>query len=184
MRMCGLLILSITVSAFASAQPVQENNIPTRMDQIVRFQVDNREFTGSVLVAKGDQIVFDKGYGMANIEGSISNTPATKFRIGSLTKQFTAAAILLLEEQGKLKVEDPIDKYWPDAPAAWDKVTLFHLLTHTSGITDGEPSEYESLQASVQSVEQAVGYFRTKELSFAPGSKYEYSNAGYILLAI
>ena len=89
---------------------------------------------GTALVARGDQVVFDKAYGSANLEWDIPNTPATKFRLGSITKQFTAASILLLEERGKLSVNDPLKKYMPDTPAAWDKVTIFHLLTHTSGL--------------------------------------------------
>jgi CubicO group peptidase (beta-lactamase class C family) len=72
--------------------------------------------------------------GRSNLEWDIPNSPSTKFRLGSITKQFTAACILLLEERGKLKVEDPVKKYMPDAPAAWDKMTIFNLLTHTSGI--------------------------------------------------
>jgi CubicO group peptidase (beta-lactamase class C family) len=103
----------------------------SRMDQAVQSFVANKQFMGSVLVARGDQVLFSKGYGYANLEWSIPNTPDTKFRIGSMTKQFTAAAILRLEEQGKLKIGDPVRKYLPDEPAAWDKVAIRHLLTHT-----------------------------------------------------
>src|SRR5450631_1433406 len=100
-----------------------------RMDQVVRSYVDSGKFMGSVLVARGDKVVLSKGYGSADLEWDIPNTPTTKFRLGSLTKQFTAASILLLEERGKLAVGDPVRKYLPDAPAAWDKVTIFNLLT-------------------------------------------------------
>ena len=89
---------------------------------------------GSVLVARDGKILLSKGYGSANLEWDIPNSPSAKFRLGSITKQFTQAYILLLEERGKLKVEDPVKKYMPDAPAAWDKVTIFNLLTHTLGI--------------------------------------------------
>ena len=75
-----------------------------------------------------------KSESFANLEWEVPNSPTTKFRLGSVTKQFTAACILLLEERGKFKIDDPVKKYMPDAPAAWDKVTLFNLLTHTSGI--------------------------------------------------
>jgi len=105
------------------------------MDQVVQSFVANH-FMGSVLVARGDKVLFSKGYGFANLEWDIPNTPDTKFRIGSLSKQFTAVLILKLEEQGKLSVSDPLKKYIPDAPAAWDNITLFHLLTHTSGLPD------------------------------------------------
>ena len=87
-----------------------------------------------------------KGYGSANLEWNIPNTPSTKFRLGSITKQFTAAAILLLAEQNKLALEDPVKKHWPNAPAAWDTITIFHLLTHTSGI----PNNTNDAELSVE----------------------------------
>ena len=88
---------------------------------------------GAVLVAKGGKTLFARGYGFANIEHQVPNTTRTKFRLGSITKQFTAMAILILQERGKLKVEDPVGKYIDDAPRAWDGVTIHHLLTHTGG---------------------------------------------------
>src|SRR5271154_6032730 len=94
----------------------------SRMDQVVESYVDSGKFMGSVLVARGDKILLSKGFGSANVEWGIPNTPATRFRLGSLTKQFTAASILLLEEQGKLNVDDPVKKYMPDAPETWDKI--------------------------------------------------------------
>ena len=106
-----------------------------------------------------------------------------KFRLGSVTKQFTAASILLLEERGKLNINDPVKKYMPDAPAAWDKVTIFHLLTHTSGIPSftGFP-DYPSSEATPTTPEKLVARFRDKPLEFQPGEKWNYSNSGYVLL--
>src|SRR5690348_12460527 len=104
----------------------------TRMDQIVESYVANKQFMGTVLVARGSKVLFSKGYGSANLEWDISNAPNTKFRLGSISKQFTAAAILLLEERGKLQVSDPVKQHLPDAPAAWDRITIFHVLTHTA----------------------------------------------------
>src|SRR5450631_1376913 len=121
-------------ATFLLAGACLAQNIDSQMDQIVQSYVSNKQFMGSVLVARGDQVLFSKGYGSANLEWGVPDTPATKFRLGSVTKQFTAASILLLEERGKLKVEDPVKKHMPDAPAAWDKITIFNLLTHTSGI--------------------------------------------------
>src|SRR6516225_11395336 len=103
-------------------------------EPIVQSYVANHQFMGSVLVARGGQVLLSKGYGSANLEWEIPNSPNTKFRLGSITKQFTAASILALEERGKLKVDDPVKQYLPDAPAAWDRITIFNLLTHTSGI--------------------------------------------------
>jgi CubicO group peptidase (beta-lactamase class C family) len=118
-----------------------------RMDQIVQSYAADRKFMGTALVARDGQVLFSKGYGFANLEWKIPNTPDTKFRLGSVTKQFTAASILLLEERGKLSITDPVKKYMPDAPAAWDKITIRHLLTHTSGIPNFTGfSDYEKLE--------------------------------------
>jgi CubicO group peptidase (beta-lactamase class C family) len=154
-----------------------------RMDEVVRSYVDAKQFMGSVLVARDGKVILSKGYGSANLEWEVPNSPSAKFRLGSITKQFTAACILLLEERGKLKVEDPVKKYMPDAPAAWDKVTIFHLLTHTSGIPSftGFP-DYHSTEATPTTPEQLVARFRDKPLEFQPGEKWNYSNSGYVLL--
>ena len=153
------------------------------MDQVVQSFVANKQFMGSVLVARGDQVLFSKGYGSANLEWGIPDAPNTKFRLGSLTKQFTAASILLLEERGKLKVEDPIKKYLPDAPAAWDKMTIFHVLTHTAGIPNFTAfPDYAPLEPFATTPEKLVARFRDKPLDFEPGEKWNYSNSGYVLL--
>ena len=110
------LILSTAAFMLAACQASQEDKVSERMDKIVRFQVEDKSFAGSVLVAKGDRIVFSKAYGLANREWSIPNTPNTKFRLGSVTKQFTAAAILLLEEGGKLKTDDVVKTHWRKRP--------------------------------------------------------------------
>src|SRR5262245_64196506 len=99
-------------------------NIGSRMDQIAQSYVSNKQFMGSVLVARDSDVLFSKGYGSANLEWDIPNTPSTKFRLGSITKQFTAASIMLLEERGKLKTDDLVKKHLPDAPAGWDKITV------------------------------------------------------------
>src|ERR1039457_3752176 len=137
------------------------------MDQIVQSYVSAKTFMGTVLVARGGDVLFSKGYGMANLEWDIPNSPSTKFRLGSVTKQFTAASILLLEERGKLKVTDPVKKYLPGAPAAWDKITIYHLLTHTSGIPSftGFP-DYAKLEPFATTSEKLVERFRDKPLEF------------------
>jgi CubicO group peptidase (beta-lactamase class C family) len=112
------IAIAFLLTSFCLAQ----DNIP-RMEQVVRSYVDAKQFMGSVLVDLDGKTLLSKSYGSANLEWDIPNSPSTKFRLGSITKQFTAACILLLEERGKLKVEDPVKKYMPDAPAAWDKVT-------------------------------------------------------------
>ena len=113
MRIRLLLSLSVTITALASCQGPQEDLTARRIDEIVRFRTENKDFSGSVLVAKGDDKVISKAYGLANIEWGVPNTPNTKFRLGSITKQFTAAAILLLEEDGKLTLGDSVRVHWP-----------------------------------------------------------------------
>src|SRR5205823_14142826 len=121
----------VIVMLMAAACQAQDT---ARMEQVIDSYVSPKRFMGSVLVAQQGKILLSKGYGSANLEWEIPNAPTTKFRLGSITKQFTAASILLLEEQGKLRIEDPIKKYLADAPAAWDAITIYNLLTHTSGI--------------------------------------------------
>src|SRR6266513_2810870 len=105
-----------------------------RMDEVVQSYVRDKTFMGSVLVARASDVILSKGYGSANLEWNVPNTPATKFRLGSITKQFTAASILLLEERSKLKLSDSVRQYLPELPESWDKITIFNLLTHSSGI--------------------------------------------------
>ena len=169
------VLLSIAAACFAQDA--------ARMDQIVQSFVTNHEFMGSVLVARDTQVLFSKGYGFANLEWEAANAPNTKFRLGSITKQFTAASILLLEERGKLSISDPVKKYLSDAPAAWDKITIFHLLTHTSGIPSftGFP-DYPKLEPFATTTAELVARFRDKPLEFEPGAKWNYSNSGYLLL--
>ncbi len=153
------------------------------MDQVIQPYVANHQFMGSVLVARDGQVIYSKGYGSADLEWDVPNSPGTKFRLGSVTKQFTAASILLLEERGKLSVNDPVKKYLPDAPAAWDKITIFNLLTHTSGIPNFTGfADYQKLEPFAATPEQLVARFRDKPLDFEPGEKWQYSNSGYVLL--
>src|SRR5260370_14479955 len=98
-----------------------------RMDQVIQPYVANHQFMGSVLVARDGQLIYSKGYGSADLEWDVPNSPSTKFRLGSVTKQFTAASILLREERGRLSVSDPVKKYLPGAPHAVYKLTIFLL---------------------------------------------------------
>src|SRR5579864_334200 len=176
------IILSVLLTASCLAQDKTPTADVARMEQIIQAYVPSK-FMGTVLVAQNGKVLLDKGYGFAILEWDIPNSPSTKFRLGSITKQFTAASILLLEERGKLKVEDLVKKYMPDAPAAWDKVTIYHLLTHTSGIPSftGFP-DYASTDAIATTPEKLVARFRDKPLEFQPGEKWNYSNSGYVLL--
>ena len=151
-----------------------------RMNHIVESYVAAKQFMGSVLVARGQREVLDKGYGYANLEWRVPNTPDSKFRLGSITKQFTAASILLLEERGKIRLTDPVKVYMPDAPAAWDHITIYNLLTHTSGIPDFTSfPDYIPTQREPTTPAQLVARFRNKPLDFPPGTSWMYSNSGY-----
>ena len=136
----------------------------------------------AILVSRGDDILLSAGFGLANLEHEVPITTETKFRIGSVTKQFTAAAILKLQEEGKLKVTDTLDKYVPDLPNA-DKITLHHLLTHTSGLKNftSEPDFYETVASSIEASEM-VDRFKTMGADSGPGEKFAYCNTGYFLL--
>jgi CubicO group peptidase (beta-lactamase class C family) len=175
LRIAAAFLLFIFSSA--SAQDT------ARMEQVIQSHVKAGTFMGTVLVAKDGAVVVDKAYGMANLELDVPNTPATKFRLGSITKQFTAAAILLLEERGKLKVDDRIKTYLPDQPMAWDRITIFNLLTHTSGIANftALPS-YNSAKGNSTTVDGTLATLRDRVLDFGPGEQMSYSNSGYLAL--
>ena len=171
----ALLLLPLA----AAAQDV------ARMEQVIQARVDNKTFMGSVLVARGDEVMLSEGYGSANLEWNIANTPSTKFRLGSITKQFTAAAILLLAERGKLALEDPVKKHWPDAPAAWDAVTIFHLLTHSAGIANvTSNADFAQWKNNPSTPAQTIAHVRDKPLEFTPGDRMSYSNTGYVVLGL
>jgi ABC-type multidrug transport system ATPase subunit/CubicO group peptidase (beta-lactamase class C family) len=154
-----------------------------RIDKLIQSYASKKEFMGSVLIARGEGVLFSKGFGYADLERRIPDTSATRFQIGSITKQFTAAAILMLEEQGKLNITDRVYAHLPEAPAAWNDVRLFHLLTHTSGLPEilGFP-ELQRAIALPHTPEQLVTLLFDKPLEFAPGQRMRYSNSGYILL--
>jgi CubicO group peptidase (beta-lactamase class C family) len=141
---------------------------------------------GSVLLAKNGKVILAKGYGVANIELDVPNKPETKFRLGSITKQFTAAAILQLQEKGMLRVEDPISKYIPGTPAAWSGITIHHLLTHTSGIPNytNDTGYQVHMREPVGTPLGFIKRFRDRPLEFMPGENFHYDNSGYFLLGI
>jgi CubicO group peptidase (beta-lactamase class C family) len=174
------LLVAACVLLVAAAAAAQDT---ARMEQIIQGYVQNKTFMGTVLVARDGDVVLSKGYGMANLEWDIPNQPSTKFRLGSITKQFTAASILLLEERGKLRTSDPVKKYFAEAPAAWDAITLHYLLTHTSGIPNFTSlPEYNTIKLSNSPIDKTIASFKDKPLDFAPGDRMSYSNSGYLVL--
>lgn len=179
-RVYAWMFLAI-LAVIPSLGPCEEHL--SRLDKVIEPSATSNRFMGAVLVAKDGKPLLDKGYGYANLEWQIPDSPTTKFRLGSLTKQFTAASILLLEERGKLKIDDPVKRFLPDAPATWDKITLFNLLTHTSGIPNfTDFPDYKASEATPATPEQLIARFRDKPLDFEPGDRWQYSNSGYIVL--
>lgn len=166
----------------APAPLVANAALEAKIDPIATALLAKGAAAISVAVARGDEIVFAKGYGLANREKSVPATAETIYRIGSVTKQFTAVAILQLVERGKLALGDEIRKYLPDFPTGGKKITVRHLLTHTSGIHSYTDEEFVAKMATPVSLAELVGYFSGKPLEFEPGSKWSYSNSGYVLL--
>ena len=137
-----VLLLVVLLAVAFPIQAVQEEDDPiTRIERTFNGLVERHAFSGSVLIAQDGEILLSKGYGMAVYEWDVSNTPDTKFRLASLTKQFTAMGILILQERDLLTVEDLICQYFDECPDAWQDITIYHLLTHTSGISDAVPND-------------------------------------------
>jgi CubicO group peptidase (beta-lactamase class C family) len=186
LRLVGdaVIILALTLSVVLSDVNVQAKNLQKDLDEYLTAAHDVWKYQGAALVAKDGKVLFEKSYGMANIELGVPNTPEMKFQIGSITKQFTATAIMQLAEKGLLSPDDPITKYLPDYPQeTGDNVTIHHLLSHTSGIPSytGMPGVMDNKALEV-SVEDLMGIFKDEPLDFEPGEKYVYSNSNYVVL--
>ena len=176
--LCTLFPLSLPAQA-----PKDDAAVRARLDQVATSWTSNNAFMGAVLVAEGDRLLLNKGYGMASLEWGVPNVPEAKFRLGSLTKQFTATLVLLEQQDGKLKIDDPVSKYLPDAPKTWEKITVANLLGHTSGIPNfTDMKEFGPWRMNPHSVEEELAFFKDKPLDFEPGSKFAYSNSNYEVL--
>lgn len=154
-------------------------DIEARVNAYLAPYVAGREFSGVVLIADEDRVLVRKAYGMANVALGVANTPGTKFGIASLTKTFTAAAIVILQERGRLRFDDRLDKFMPGYPRG-DKITLDQLLRHSAGVPnpDTDKVAYQRLTP-----DQLIETFKQKPLDFEPGKGARYSNGGYVLLA-
>lgn len=173
----GALAMGLASTATAqNAREVVAGPLGRKLDLHVA-RLEGIGFAGEVLVQKDGVVVLSKGYGLANRSTSQRYTAETPFDIGSITKQFTAAAVLKLEMQGKLRVSDPISKFFDDVPADKQAITLHHLLTHTSGLENGFGDDYEAV-----SRDALVAKALASKLQSAPGARFSYSNAGYSLL--
>jgi CubicO group peptidase (beta-lactamase class C family) len=153
------------------------------VDDFVRATMAERDIPGiSIAVVRDGKRARLQGYGLANLELEVPVTPDTIFQSGSVGKQFTAAGILLLAEQGKLKLDDPLALHFPRGPEAWHRITIRHLLTHTSGISDSQDDAYEPRRDHTE--EELLKISMKFPLEFTPGSQWSYCNAGYMILGI
>ena len=159
--------------------------LAAKIDEYLQAQTTVNGFSGAILLAREGKPLVSRGYGFANVEWRIPNTPDTVFRIGSITKQFTSMVVMQLREEGKLKLEDSVCLYVAPCPDAWKPVTIHHLLTHTSGIPSYTGlAEWRKVNMVPHTVEGMVDFFRNLPLEWQPGSKWAYNNSGYFLLGV
>jgi CubicO group peptidase (beta-lactamase class C family) len=177
------LMLAGLISALGQTPGAATQDITPKINEYMDALVKAGKFNGSVLVARQGKVLLSRGYGMANFELDVPNTPLTKFRLGSITKPFTAMAIMILQERGKLSVQDSICKYLADCPAAWQQITIHHLLSHTSGLAKHDKAgDYLKIAMMPMTVTQLIDSFKNKPADFKPGERFDYNNNGYILL--
>ena len=173
-----IVLLCFPLAAFA------QKNYRALLDEFTQAEFTVKEFNGTILVMQKGKAIYKKSIGMADREWNVPNTAETKFRIGSVTKQFAAACILLLAEQGKLSVDDQLSKYIPDYPKG-DSITIHMLLNHTSGIKNyTDLPDFWPKAVLPLSTDSMIALFKNKPLDFSPGTNWNYSNSGYFLLGV
>lgn len=176
-----IIVLILAISQSSYGQSINND----RIDSLLTSRYESGQLHGSVLIGRGDSVLYSRGFGYANREWQIPNDMETKFRIGSLTKPFSAAVILKLQETGQLKLTDTISSYLPAYPAELgNKITIYQLLSHTSGLRDlTEIPEFWSDSVRIHYPKQKlVNDLAGRGLIFQPGSRFQYCNSGYILL--
>jgi len=185
MRLGFLLLFFASTTLPCWAQAKDGKPIATIVSDLVTKEIDSGRGVGmTVAVAKGNEIIHQKGYGLVDLENSVPASEKSVYRIGSITKMFTAAAILLLVEDGKVNLDDPITEYLPEYPSG-AKVTIRHLLNHTSGIVSFTSlPDHRAGMRKDRSHEETLARFKDKPLEFPPGEKFSYCNSGYYLLGM
>lgn len=181
MRLVSSAILALTLSATSLAAQTPRG-FAQRVDRYLKDVMARQELVGlSVAVMKDGKLVLERGYGYANLEHKVPATPATVYQSGSVGKQFTAAGIMLLVADGRLRLEDRVTQIFPAAPAEWAQVTVEHLLTHTAGAGD-YPDDFDLRHDYTE--DELRTFVFSRPLRYPPGSKWEYSNMGYVLLGL
>jgi len=188
------LVVTATLVVACTPEPAQERETSPAVERVTRYLDDafeRKQFRGAVEIRKGDEVLVSRGYGEADVDAGTPIDTDTRFRIASVTKQFTGLAVLILQEQGKLSLTSPVCAYLASCPAAWRAITLEQLLTHTSGLfnyLELSPEEVDRFLArigtSTPSPEQLVQTFAGRSLEFAPGTRSQYSNSGYVLVGL
>lgn len=175
----SVCFLFLSVCFVSNAQSKSE-----KIKQLVQYYADENRFNGTVLVAEKENILYKGAIGMANMEWNAPNTPDTRFRIGSISKQFTSMLIMQLVQEGKIDLHKPITTYLPHyRMETGDKITTHHLLTHSSGIPNyTDNREFYNHSTKYISVPDFVRLFCSGDLEFEPGTKFTYSNSGYFIL--
>jgi CubicO group peptidase (beta-lactamase class C family) len=168
---------------FSSATPSRSQGLSEWTDSYVKALAPAKHFSGTIAVERDGKVLIEKSYGSAVEEWQIPNSSDTKFEIASLSKQFTAAAILQLVDAGKLNVEDLVSKYYVESPPSWGDMTIHHLLTHTSGLPEDEWENFFKGKCAPYTTAEQVKTFRDRPLAFPPGSSWKYRNTEYYLLA-
>lgn len=169
-------------AAPADQQTEADQALATKIDALMTKLNEEGTFNGAVLIAHNGQVLLRKGYGLADREQNIPHTSTTRFRLASLTKQFTAMAILMLQEQGKLNVDDPVCQYITDCPAEWQSMTIHQLLTHTAGVYDLRDFIYTGQTPPAPSTSaQVIERIKAQPLTFAPGEGWSYTNGGFMV---
>jgi CubicO group peptidase (beta-lactamase class C family) len=167
----------------AVAAPAQLEPLGQTLDNYLNDLVDAGWFQGAVLVARNGKVILSRGYGMADAAQGTPNRAQTRFRLASITKQFTAAAIMILQARGQLNVQDAICTHLPDCPEAWRDLTIQHLLTHTAGLPNyTDFMSYEPSQMQPATPDQLIARFQDEPLLYPPGTTYFYENSDYVLL--
>jgi D-alanyl-D-alanine carboxypeptidase len=185
-RIGGLLLLVLLAwhGSLAGIVLAQEKVAVEQVDAAIKTAMERQRIPGlSLAVVKDGKMVLAKGYGLANVELNVPTTPETVYEIGSVTKQFTATAVMMLAEEGKVGLDDKITKYLSGLPEVWKQITVRNLLTHTSGLRNVQfVPDFARLRRTPGSQEKLVGLLAPLPLQFDPGSKWQYSNTGYQLL--
>ena len=172
------LLAVLTVPCLAQEDPAAE----AKIDRVIKQHMFAQKIPGiSLAVVREGHIVLLKSYGLANVEHQVPVKPETIFQTGSIGKQFTAAAVMILVQENKLSLDDKISKYFPDAPATWKNITVRHLLTHTSGFGD-YPSDLDLRRDYTEA--EFFASFKKAPLDFAAGSSWNYSNVGFVTLGM